>query len=107
MKILHLIRNPHDSYAADIAARQQRAGHEVALLLLHDAVYDAMGVKPLSEQGIAAYACADDLQARGPSAEFIPSEAEGPRTGIASQAGLLDYEGIVTLMFAYDKVVCW
>ncbi len=99
MKILHLIKNPHDSYAADIAARQQRAGHEVALLLLHDAVYDAMGVKPLSEQGIAAYACADDVQARGPSALL--------RTGIASQAGLLDYEGIVTLMFAYDKVVCW
>ena len=91
MKILHLIRNPHDSYAADIAARQQKAGHEVALLLLHDAVYDAIGVKPLSEQGIAAYACADDVQARG----------------IASQAELLDYKGIVTLMFAYDKVVCW
>ena len=99
MKILHLIKNPHDSYAADIAARQQRAGHEVALLLLHDAVYDAMGVKPLSEQGIAAYACADDVQARGPSAPL--------RTGTASQTELLDYEGIVTLMFAYDKVVCW
>jgi sulfur relay protein TusB/DsrH len=107
MKILHLIKNPHDSYAADIAARQQRAGHEVALLLLHDAVYDAMGVKPLSQQGIAVYACADDVQARGPSAPpFDPAQDE-LRTGIASQAGLLDYEGIVTLMFAYDKVVCW
>ncbi len=56
MKILHIIRNPNDATPLEIARAQSRE-HEVAILLLHDAVY----AKP----ELPAFACAADAEARG------------------------------------------
>lgn len=84
MKILHLIRSLADERALQIAQAQQKE-HEVTLLLLHDAV--------LSDISFAGpiYACRDDLLARG------------DRHGYQA----IDYDGIVQLILAHDKVISW
>ncbi len=81
MKILHIIRNPNDITPIEIA-NAQGVEHDVALLLLHDAVY----LKP----GLKVYACADDAAARGVTVH----ECVG-------------YDGIVKMLFEYDRVVSW
>ncbi len=81
MKILHIIRNPNDTTPIEIARAQSRE-HDVAILLLHDAVY----AKP----DLTTYACAKDAQARG-----------------VTQHECVGYEKIVEMLFEYDKVVSW
>lgn len=81
MKILHIIRNPNDKTPIEIAKAQGKE-HDVALLLLHDAIYMDTGMK--------AYACRDDAEARGITAH----ECKG-------------YDEIVKLIFEYDRVVSW
>ncbi len=81
MKILHIIRNPYDTTPIEIAKAQSRE-HEVALLLMHDAVYAAPALK--------AYACADDADARG-----------------VKKHECVDYDRIVEMLFEFDKVVSW
>ncbi len=81
MKILHILRNPNDTTPIEIA-KAQSVEHDVALLLLHDAVY----LKP----GLKAYAGADDAEARGVTA----NECVG-------------YDSIVKMLFEYDRVVSW
>ena len=81
MKILHILRNPNDSTPLEIA-KAQGAEHDVALLLLHDAVY--------LETRLKAYACKVDAEARGVAGR----ECVG-------------YERIVQMLFEYDKVVSW
>jgi sulfur relay protein TusB/DsrH len=81
MKILHIIRNPNDATPLEIARAQSR-DNEVALLLLHDAVY----AKP----ELTTYACAKDAEARGVTGHEC-----------------VDYGRIVEMLFEYDKVVSW
>ncbi len=81
MKILHIIRNPNDETPLEIA-RAQSKDHEVAILLLHDAVY----AKP----DLTTYACAADAEARGV-------------TGHEN----VGYDRIVKMLFEFDKVVSW
>ncbi len=81
MKILHIIRNPYDATPLEIAEAQS-SEHDVALLLMHDAVYMAPGLK--------AYACAADAKARG----IKKHECVG-------------YDRIVEMLFEYEKVVSW
>ncbi|MCZ7396596.1 MAG: hypothetical protein ABOK23_06230 [Candidatus Methanoperedens sp.] len=81
MKILHIIRNPNDATPLEIAKAQSK-DNEVAILLLHDAVY----AKP----ELPAYACAKDAEARGVTGH----ECVG-------------YDRIVEMLFEYDKVVSW
>ncbi len=81
MKILHIIRNPNEATPFEIARAQSRE-HEVAILLVHDAVY----AKP----GLPAFACAADAEARGVSGHKC-----------------VGYERIVEMLFEYDKVVSW
>lgn len=81
MKILHIIRNPNDTIPLEIAKAQSR-DNEVAVLLMHDAVY----AKP----DLATYACANDAEARGVT--------------IHEPVG---YDRIVRMLFEYDRVVSW
>jgi sulfur relay protein TusB/DsrH len=81
MRILHIIRNPNDTTPLEIAKAQSKE-HEVAILLLHDAVYAAPSLK--------TYACANDADARG-----------------VTRHGRVEYDRIVEMMFEYDKVVSW
>ncbi len=81
MKILHIIRNPNETIPFEIAKAQSR-DNEVAILLLHDAVY----AKP----DLTAFACAKDAEAR---------EVTGHEC--------VDYDRIVEMLFEYDKVVSW
>lgn len=81
MKILHIIRNPNDATPLEIAEAQSR-DNEVAVLLLHDAVY----MKP----ELTTYACEVDAEARGVTGH----ECVG-------------YDRIVEMLFEYDKVVSW
>lgn len=84
MKILHVIRRPEDRRALD-SAKAHFVDHEVTLLLLHDAVLDAI------EFPGRIYAARDDLAARGWRRDYSP----------------LSYEGIVALIFANDRVISW
>jgi len=81
MKILHIIRNPNDATPLEIA-RSQSKEHEVAVLLLHDAVYASLDIQ--------VYACAADARARG-----------------ITRYECVDYKQIAKMLFEYDKVVSW
>ncbi|MCZ7381158.1 MAG: hypothetical protein O8C64_06270 [Candidatus Methanoperedens sp.] len=81
MKILHIIRNPNDVTPLEIAKAQSK-DNEVAILLLHDAVY----TKP----DLTTYACTADAEARGVTGHKC-----------------VDYGRIVAMLFEYDKVVSW
>ena len=83
MKILHIIRNPNDGTPLEIA-RSQSEEHEVAILLLHDAVYAIPNVQ------FKVYACTADAEARG-----------------VARHECVDYKRIVEMLFEYDKVVSW
>ncbi len=81
MKILHIIRDPGDTTPLEIAKAQSKE-HDVAILLIHDAVYSAPGLR--------TYACADDAEARG-----------------VNRHERVGYDRIVEMLFEYDKVVSW
>ncbi len=81
MKILHIIRNPNDVTPLEIAKAQSRE-HEVAILLLHDAVY--------AKSDLTTYACLEDAEARG-----------------VTWHECVEYDRIVQMLFEYDKVVSW
>jgi sulfur relay protein TusB/DsrH len=83
MKILHIIRNPNDETPLEIA-RSQSEDNEVAVLLLHDAVYAIPDVQ------FKVYACEADVEARG-----------------VTRHECVDYKKIVELLFEFDKVVSW
>jgi sulfur relay protein TusB/DsrH len=83
MKILHIIRNPNDGTPLEIAISQSEE-HEVAILLLHDAVYAIPNVQ------FKVYACTADAEARG-----------------VARHECVDYKRIVEMLFEYDKVVSW
>lgn len=85
MRVLHLVRNIGDERAFATAVQQQRLGHEVTLLLLHDAVLSA---PPFSGRVLA---CQDDLRAR---------QLEGKYPTV-------DYDGIVRMISEHDKVLSW
>ncbi len=83
MKILHIIRNPNDETPLEIA-KSQSEKNEVAVLLLHDAVYANPDVQ------FKIYACEADAQARG-----------------VARHECVDYKRIVQMLFEFDKVVSW
>ncbi len=81
MKILHIVRNPNDVTPIEIA-KAQSSENEVAILLMHDAVY--------SKPALKTYACANDAEARGVTLH--------ERVG---------YDRIVKMLFEYDRVISW
>lgn len=81
MKILHIIRDPNDVTAIEIATSQSK-DHEVAVLLMHDGVY--------ASPGLTVYAVSDDARARG-----------------VAKHELVEYDRIVEMIFEYDKVISW
>jgi sulfur relay protein TusB/DsrH len=83
MKILHIIRKPNEETPLEIA-RSQSEEHEVAVLLLHDAVYAIPDVQ------FKVYACEADAEARD-----------------IAHHEYVDYKKIVELLFEFDKVVSW
>lgn len=84
MKLLHLIRTLNDDTAARVIAAQKDE-HEVAVILLHDAVLSPPSL------GVPTYANAADVQARG----------------ISTDLPLVGYDRIVQMTFEYDKVTVW
>lgn len=83
MKILHIIRNPNDSTPFEIAKSQDKE-HEVAILLLHDAVYANPDIQ------LQVYASAVDARARG-----------------ITKHECVDFKRIARMLFEYDKIVSW
>ena len=85
MKILHLVRQMGDGRAASTAERQRQLGHEVYLLLLHDAVLDC----PAFDGTV--FACEADVRARCAPHEHVA----------------VTYDEIARLIFEHDRVVSW
>jgi len=81
MKILHIIRNPNDVTPLEIAKAQSK-DNEVAILLMHDAVY--------ATPDLLTFACKKDAEARGVAGHDC-----------------VDYERIVEMLFEYDTVISW
>lgn len=84
-KILHIIKDMNDHVSIDIAKKQADT-NEVGLLFIHDAV-----LGDLSPDFAKVYVLDADVQARNLNVE----------------AETVDYNGMVQLLFEYDKVVSW
>lgn len=82
MKTLHIIRDPRETLAIELATHQPE---EAALLLVQDGVFLRLAFPG------RIHALADDLAARNLTAPYEP----------------VDYEGAVKLIFEHDKVVVW
>ncbi len=85
MRILHIFRSPHEGLGAEVAAAQRAEGHQVAVLLIQDAVLRPPG------DGAPALAAAEDVRER---------PAAPPREQV-------DAYGIVKLMAEADRVAVW
>lgn len=121
MRILHIIRDPRERLALEVALHQAE-GHEVALLLIQDGVLVDPHLSPPPckgegrGEGIRIHALSDDLQARnipapklGVGCQMLDlRKVEGrPTSSIQHPASKVDYEGAVKLIFEYDKVIVW
>ena len=96
MKVLHLIRTLDDQRALATSQAQAAAGHQVTLVLLHDAV-----LSDLAFPG-PVYAVADDVAARGGQLRQ-PSSASGG----SGWRQTVDYEAVVRLIEAHHRVISW
>lgn len=85
MTILHIVRAMEEALPLEVAQAQHRQGHQVALLLLHDAVLR----QPAFPGRVVA--CREDLVARG---------VEGRHPAVS-------YQEIIQLIFEHDKVISW
>lgn len=86
MKYLHIIKDPGETFAWEVAEDQARGGHEVAVLLWQD------GVLSTRPSPLPLYATAADLEARGmPVGRFKAVE----------------YQEVVELIVQHDRVTCW
>ncbi len=89
MKILHIIKDKSHELALATARAQSLTGgaQKVAMLFIHDGVLtqaDALG-------GLEAFALKDDVEARGVTVSYP----------------LVDYQGMLRLIFESDKVITW
>lgn len=85
MKVLHIVRELQDQRALETAVTQHKQGHQVTLLLLHDAVLDRIDFPG------RVLACADDVRARGNNSNYLT----------------VDYDHIVAAIFDHDRVISW
>ncbi len=85
MRILHVLRDPNDRLAVEVA-RQQGETNQIALLLIQDGVL-ARPDLPSAK----VYALAHDLEASGVTGAGEP----------------LDYGDVVRLIVEHDKVIVW
>ena len=84
-KILHIIKDLNEPVAIDIAKKQADT-NEIGLLFIHDAV-----LGDLSSDFAKVYALDADIQARNLNVD----------------ADIVDYGGMVQLLFEYDKIISW
>lgn len=85
MKVLHVIRSNDDRIAQEMIEEIGRlADIDQTLLLIQDGVY-------IRQEGLHAFACADDVAARG----------------VATDASLVDYDRIVDMILESDRVITW
>ena len=94
MKILHIIRDKGHELAISTALAQATLGgqgiaQEVAILLIHDAVLTNSDTL----KGLKVFALKDDVEARG--------------VGARCNVPLLDYKGMLGLVFESDRVITW
>jgi sulfur relay protein TusB/DsrH len=87
MKLLHIIREKGHELALSTALAQSTGGTQVILLLIHDAVLTNRD----SLKGLEAFALKEDVEARGVEVTYP----------------LLDYDGMLELIFRTDKVITW
>ncbi|MGR3310683.1 MAG: DsrH/TusB family sulfur metabolism protein [Candidatus Brocadiales bacterium] len=93
MRILHIVKNKHDTLSFSMA-KGQALDNDVSILLLHDAVL----VDRSQLNGLKVFACKDDVLARG----------IGMQSGHLSGAWVVvNYPEIVNLIFDNEKVISW
>jgi len=85
MKTLHVIRDPNERLALELAERESERD-TVSLLLIQDGVL----ARPLSER-VTLYVLADTTRA----------------CGVADQSVVVDDNGAVRLIAEHDRVVVW
>ena len=83
MKVLHILRQKADAYPQSIIAAQRAAGDDVKVVMLQDAVLSCAC-------DASSFCCKEDAEARGTSC-----------------GNLVDYKGIVDMVFDADSVINW
>jgi sulfur relay protein TusB/DsrH len=86
VKYLHIIKDPTETLAWEVAEAQAAEGHEVAVLLWQD------GVLASRETLLPTWATGADLKARGIRAGRFKA---------------VDYREVVELIFQVDRVTAW
>lgn len=86
MRILHIVKNKHDTLALSIA-KEQALANDVSVLLVHDAVL--IDNSPINS--LKVFACKDDVLARGGGIQYRQ----------------VDYTEIVNLVFDNEQVISW
>lgn len=84
MKILHVIKDPHDQLAIE-TAKSHAATEDVSLLLVQDGVVGKMTL------GVPVYACREDVESRG----------------VTFHGEKVTYPEMVDLITGHDKVISW
>ncbi|HHT9132375.1 MAG TPA: DsrH/TusB family sulfur metabolism protein [Candidatus Tripitaka californicus] len=93
MKILHIIREKgHELAISTALAQSTEASQKVTLLLIHDAVL----TRAETLKGLETFALKDDVEARG----------VGDVVRLRRMP-LLDYKGMLGLVFESDRVITW
>ena len=88
MKILHIVREKgHELAISTALAQSTEASQKVTLLLIHDAVLTKADIAKCLE----VFALKDDVEARGVKVLYP----------------LLDYKGMLGLVFESDRVITW
>ncbi len=89
MKILHIIREKGHELALSTAQTQSTTGseQEVTILLIHDAVL----TETSETKGLEVFALKDDVEARGTRVSYP----------------LVDYNGMLKMIFESDRVITW
>lgn len=85
MRLLHIVRDMEEALPLRVAGEQQAQGHQVTVLLLHDAV-----LRQVSFPG-RVLACEADMAARG----------------VEGRYPAVDYRGIVQAIVDHDRVISW
>ncbi len=85
MKILHIVRDHDDKVFRTLLEEINRFKEiEQTLLMVQDGVY-------MKSENMHAFACADDVRARG----------------IETSAELVEYARIIDMIFEHDRVITW
>lgn len=91
-KILHILKEPDSTIALEVIQQEtENPGQEVSILLIQEAVRELLSVN----HSVKVFVLHEDLAERGLSSPAHPVYA------------VIDYRGMLDLIYRSDRVVTW